>query len=90
MRGLIVEFVGVLDGTEEDVKRWRSRFAAAKANGVATAILSNDPGGPGAAECGEHRAGDFAGIGAGLVLGDVLSTVGQLELVALRAPRVPR
>ncbi|MDY5840737.1 MAG: HAD family hydrolase, partial [Corynebacterium camporealensis] len=46
MRGLIVDYVGVLDGTEEDVKRWRSLFAAAKANGVATAILSNDPGGP--------------------------------------------
>ena len=46
MRGLIVDFVGVLDGTEEDVKRWRELFAAAKSNGVATAILSNDPGGP--------------------------------------------
>ncbi len=34
MRGLIVDFVGVLDGTEEDVKRWRSLFAAAKANGA--------------------------------------------------------
>ncbi|KQB87554.1 HAD-IA family hydrolase [Corynebacterium lowii] len=48
MRGLIVDYVGVLDGSEEDQRRWRNLFAAAKQNGVATAILSNDPGGPGA------------------------------------------
>ncbi|APT93086.1 HAD family hydrolase [Corynebacterium phocae] len=48
MRGLVVDYVGVLDGSEEDVKRWRTLLAAAKANGVATAILSNDNGGPGA------------------------------------------
>lgn len=48
MRGLIVDYVGVLDGTDEDVKRWRNLLAAAKAQGVAAAILSNDPGGPGA------------------------------------------
>lgn len=48
MRGLIVDYVGVLDGTEEDIARWRNLLAAVKAAGVATAILSNDPGGPGA------------------------------------------
>ncbi|MEJ5997384.1 HAD family hydrolase [Corynebacterium sp. H130] len=48
MRGLIVDFVGVLDGTEEDQRRWRHLLVAAKREGVATAILSNDPGGPGA------------------------------------------
>lgn len=48
MRGLIVDYVGVLDGTEEDQKRWRALFAAARENGVGTAILSNDPGGPAA------------------------------------------
>ena len=48
MRGLIVDYVGVLDGTEEDNRRWKALLAAAKANGAATAILSNDPGGPGA------------------------------------------
>lgn len=48
MRGLIVDYVGVLDGGEEDAKRWRALLAAAKEAGVATAILSNDPGGPGA------------------------------------------
>ena len=65
MRGLIVDFVGVLDGTEEDVKRWRELFAAAKSNGVATAILSNDPGGPGA----EHiREWEYRGIVDAVVL----------------------
>ncbi len=65
MRGLIVDFVGVLDGTEEDVKRWRALFAAAKANGVATAILSNDPGGPGA----EHiREWEYRGIVDAVIL----------------------
>jgi len=48
VRGLIVDYVGVLDGTEEDQRRWKDLFAAARANGVATAILSNDPGGAGA------------------------------------------
>ncbi|RNE48745.1 HAD family hydrolase [Corynebacterium alimapuense] len=48
MRGLIVDYVGVLDGTDEDQRRWKELFAAAKANGVATAILSNDAGGEGA------------------------------------------
>ena len=48
MRGLIVDYVGVLDGPDEDVKRWQTLLSAAKANGVDTAILSNDPGGPAA------------------------------------------
>ena len=39
MRGLIVDYVGVLDGTEEDNRRWKALLAAAKANGAATAIL---------------------------------------------------
>lgn len=48
MRGLIVDYVGVLDGPEDEQNKWRKLFSAAKKNGVATAILSNDPGGPGA------------------------------------------
>lgn len=48
MRGLIVDYVGVLDGDEEEQRRWRKLFAAAKANGVGLAVLSNDPGGAGA------------------------------------------
>ena len=46
MRGLIVDYCGVLDGPEEDQARWRSLLSAARNNGVATAVLSNDPGGP--------------------------------------------
>lgn len=48
MRGLIVDYVGVLDGTDEEQRRWRNLFAAARANGVGLAVLSNDPGGAGA------------------------------------------
>lgn len=48
MRGLIVDYVGVLDGSDEDQRRWRNLFAAARANGVGLAVLSNDPGGAGA------------------------------------------
>ncbi len=40
MRGLIVDYAGVLDGTDEDQRRWRNLLAAAKKNGVGTAILS--------------------------------------------------
>lgn len=48
MRGLVVDYCGVLDGAEEDRRRWRKVLTAAKEDGLATAILSNDPGGPGA------------------------------------------
>lgn len=48
MQGLIVDYVGVLDVEGEDVKRWQALLAALKANEISTAILSNDPGGPGA------------------------------------------
>lgn len=48
MRGLIIDYCGVLDGTDEERARWRKLMAAARANGVALAVLSNDPGGPGA------------------------------------------
>lgn len=48
MRGLIVDYVGVLDGTDEDQRRWRNLFAALRAKEIPTAVLSNDPGGPGA------------------------------------------
>lgn len=45
MRGLIVDYVGVLDADAEELRRWRSLLAAVRAAGVSTAILSNDPGG---------------------------------------------
>ncbi|AZA09816.1 HAD-IA family hydrolase [Corynebacterium pseudopelargi] len=49
MRGLIVDYVGVLDGSEESQRRWQQLLGALKAAGIGIAILSNDPGGPGAA-----------------------------------------
>lgn len=40
-----MDYCGVLDGTDEERERWRALLAAARANGVATAVLSNNPGG---------------------------------------------
>ncbi len=37
----------------------------------------------GAAELGEHGTGDLAGVRAGIVGGDILRTVGELDLVAV-------
>ncbi|NLD85260.1 MAG: HAD-IA family hydrolase [Actinomycetales bacterium] len=48
MRGLIVDYFGVLDGTDEDRENWRTIIAGAKANDVRLAVLSNEPEGPGA------------------------------------------
>lgn len=55
MRGLIVDYCGVLDGTDDEAKRWKELLKAVNENGVATAILSNDPGGPGADEIREFQ-----------------------------------
>lgn len=69
MRGLIVDFVGVLDGPEEEVKRWQELLAAVRSAGVATSILSNDPGGSGA----EHlREWEYRGhVDAVLLSGEI-------------------
>lgn len=48
MRGLIVDYFGVLDGTEEDRESWRAILSGARANDVRLAVLSNEPEGPGA------------------------------------------
>lgn len=48
MQGLIVDYVGVLDVEGEDAARWRALLAELKKHEVATAVLSNDPGGSGA------------------------------------------
>ncbi|AZA12920.1 HAD family hydrolase [Corynebacterium choanae] len=48
LRGLIVDYCGVLDMSEEDARRWRELLKALQQIGVKAAILSNDPGGPGA------------------------------------------
>lgn len=86
MRGLIVDYVGVLDGPEEDQKRWRDLFAAAKANGVSTAILSNDPGGPGAEPI---REWEFRGIvDAVLLSGEIGSEKPEPEAFAAAAAAI--
>ena len=59
MRGLVVDYCGVLDGAEEDRRRWRKFLAAVRAEDIATAILSNDPGGPGAAPIREWQEAGY-------------------------------
>lgn len=69
MQGLIVDFCGVLDVDEEDARRWRELFAALKEHEIATAILSNDPGGP---EADHIREWEFRGhVDAVVLSGEV-------------------
>ncbi len=58
MRGLIVDYFGVLDGTEEDRENWRGILAGARANDVRMAVLSNEPEGSGAERVRED-AGEY-------------------------------
>jgi hypothetical protein len=51
--------------------------------GVVLAAFGVSDDDPGAAELREHRGGDLAGVGAGLVGGDVLRPVGEQEFVAV-------
>ncbi|WIM68274.1 HAD family hydrolase [Corynebacterium breve] len=69
MRGLIVDYVGVLDMDDEDQRRWRELLVAVREAGVATSILSNDPGGEGA----DHiREWEFRGdVDAVLLSGEI-------------------
>lgn len=60
-----MDYCGVLDVSEEDADRWRALLQAAKANGVATAILSNDPGG---SEADPIREWEFTGTVDAVVL----------------------
>ncbi|WP_137724700.1 HAD-IA family hydrolase [Prescottella subtropica] len=46
MRGLVLDFGGVLGGPGADGELMAGVVAAARRRGVRTAILSNDPGGP--------------------------------------------
>lgn len=56
MRGLIVDYFGVLDGTDEDRENWRAILAGARENDVRVAVLSNEPEGPGADRVREDAA----------------------------------
>ncbi|MFC7447537.1 HAD-IA family hydrolase [Rhodococcus daqingensis] len=64
MRGLVVDFGGVLAGTGSDRAGLTAIIGALRAAGVRTAILSNDPGGPAAA--------DLRGLGAGELVDEVV------------------
>lgn len=57
MRGLIVDYFGVLDGTDEDRESWREILTGARANDVRLAVLSNEPEGPGADRVREDARG---------------------------------
>ncbi len=86
MRGLIVDYMGVLDGSEEDQRRWRNLLAAAKANGVATAILSNDEGGPAAEQI---REWEFRGVVDAVVLsGEIGAEKPDVEAFAAAAQAI--
>lgn len=59
MRGLIVDYVGVLDGTDEEQRRWKGLLSALRQQGIPVAILSNDPGGPGAQPIRNFQEQDY-------------------------------
>lgn len=86
MRGLVVDYCGVLDGAEEDRRRWRKLLAAVRAEGIATAILSNDPGGPAAAPI---RAWQEAGLVDNVVLsGEVGVEKPEREIFRITAEKM--
>lgn len=81
MRGLIVDYAGVLDEPVEDIGRWKELLAAVKASGGSTAILTNDPGGPGAEPI---REWEFRGdIDAAILSGEIGAE--KPELAAFQA-----
>lgn len=86
MRGLIVDYCGVLDGPEEERARWRALLRAAHGNGVAVAVLSNDPGGPGADHIREFEA---SGLADAVVLsGEVGAEKPEPEIFDITAGRL--
>ncbi|MGW0175415.1 HAD family hydrolase [Rhodococcus sp. NPDC003322] len=59
MRGLVLDFGGVLDGAQPDPDPLRGLVAELRARGVRTVLLSNDPGGPGGAALRNLGGGRF-------------------------------
>lgn len=86
MRGLVVDYCGVLDGAEEDRRRWRKLLSAARAEGIATAILSNDPGGAGAAPIGTWLEGGY--VDAVVLSGEVGAEKPSEEIFRITADRL--
>lgn len=68
LRGLVLDFGGVLAGPGTDPERLGAVVAELRRRGVRVAILSNDPGGPGAQGL-RARAGDT--VDAVLLSGDI-------------------
>ena len=86
MRGLVVDYCGVLDGAEEDRRRWRKLLSAARAEGIATAILSNDPGGAGAAPIRTWLEGGY--VDAVVLSGEVGAEKPSEEIFRITADRL--
>lgn len=64
-----MDYVGVLDGDDEEQRRWRSLLTAAREAGVSTAILSNNPGGSAAEPIREWEYRGF--VDAALLSGEL-------------------
>ncbi|QCQ91990.1 HAD-IA family hydrolase [Rhodococcus sp. SGAir0479] len=82
MRGLVLDFGGVLGGPGSDGDLMARVVAQARGRGVRTAILSNDPGGSGA-----QRLRDLAGpfVDAVVLSGDVGTAKPDPRIYALVA-----
>ena len=76
----------MLDGAEEDRRRWRKLLSAARAEGIATAILSNDPGGAGAAPILTGLEGGY--VDAVVLSGEVGAEKPSEEIFRITADRL--
>jgi len=85
VQGLVLDFGGVLAGPGADARLLAGVVAAARRDGVRTAILSNDPGGPGA-----QRLRDLEGtfVDVVVVSGDVGTAKPDRRIYELTADRL--
>ncbi|QBJ95320.1 HAD family hydrolase [Rhodococcus sp. ABRD24] len=85
MRGLVLDFGGVLAGFGADADLMAGLVDAARRRGVRTAILSNDPGGPAG-----QRLRDLAGVFVDEVVlsGDVGMAKPDTRIYRLTAARL--
>ncbi|PTR31651.1 HAD superfamily hydrolase (TIGR01509 family) [Rhodococcus sp. OK519] len=85
MQGLVLDFGGVLAGPGANGRLLAGVVAAARRDGVRTAILSNDPGGPGAQGL-RDLAGSFVDVV--VVSGDVGMAKPDRRIYELTAERL--
>ncbi|GAB2628271.1 HAD-IA family hydrolase [Prescottella soli] len=85
MRGLVLDFGGVLGGPGSDPGLMARVVADARRHGIRTAILSNDPGGP-AAQGLRDLAGPF--VDEVVLSGDVGMAKPDPRIYALTAARL--